>query len=68
MQMNNRVQSPSMLILPMSLVAGMAPDVLRGLCPRPCDVCKKNQIRRAMAVISREYPLEWSQITRQYGR
>ena len=57
-----------MIVNSCPLLTGMAPDVLRGLCPRPCDVCKKNQIRRAMAVISREYPLEWSQITRQYGR
>ena len=49
-------------------LAGMAPDILRGLCPRPCDECKRNKIRKAMAVISREYPLEWSEITRQYGR
>jgi len=51
-----------------SLLRRMAPDVLRGLCPRPCDECKRNKIRKAMAVISREYPLEWSEITRQYGR
>lgn len=49
-------------------LAGMAPDILRGLCPRPCDECKRNKIRKAMAVISREYPREWSDITRQYGR
>ena len=49
-------------------LAGMAPDVLRGLCPRPCDKCKRRKIRKAMALISRKYPLEWNEITRQYGR
>merc|ERR1719367_975363 len=51
-----------------ALIRRMAPDVLRGLCPHPCDECKRRKIRKAMALISRKFPLEWSEITRQYGR
>jgi hypothetical protein len=48
-------------------LSGMAPDILKGLCPRPCDECKRNQIRKAMAVISHEYPREWSEMSRQFA-
>ena len=41
---------------------GMVPDILRGLCPMPCDKCKQKQIQKVMSTIARQYPKEWSQM------
>merc|ERR1712008_471133 len=47
----------------------MAPDILRGICPPPCDECKKKQIQKVMSTIARKYPKEWSQmVQRHVGR
>merc|ERR1740129_2332812 len=47
----------------------MAPDILRGICPPPCDECKKKQIQKMMSTIARKYPKEWSQmVQRHVGR
>merc|ERR1712007_187139 len=43
----------------------MAPEVLRGRCPPPCDKCMKKQIQKAMSVISRKYPREWTEMLKQ---
>ena len=45
-----------------SLFSGMVPDILRGLCPMPCDKCQKKQIQKVMSTISRKYPKKWSQM------
>lgn len=45
----------------------IAPDVLRGGCPPPCDECKRQQIRKAMGVIQREYPREFNEIMRGFN-
>ena len=46
----------------------MAPDILRGLCPPPCDNCKKKQIQKVMSTIAKNYPREWNQMVQQVGK
>lgn len=46
----------------------MAPDVMKGLCPLPCDECKKKQIQRVMSTIARKYPRQWHEIVQELGR
>jgi len=45
----------------------MAPDILRGLCPPPCDECKKKHIHKVMSIISNEFPQEWNKLLQQFG-
>ncbi len=45
----------------------LAPDILRGVCPAPCNRCRRRHIRKAMAVMAQEYPREWSQIIKEQG-
>lgn len=45
---------------------GLAPEVLRGVCPAPCDQCKRKQIQKVMATMSQEYPYEWNQMLTQF--
>jgi len=47
---------------------GLAPDIMKGRCPPPCDRCKKEQIQKVMSKIAREYPKEWNQMVRQLGK
>ncbi len=47
--------------------AGLAPEVLRGVCPAPCDKCKRKQIQRVMATMSQEYQHEWNQMLQHFG-
>merc|ERR1712001_31565 len=51
-----------------STLKRLAPDIMRGRCPPPCDRCKKEQIQKVMSKIAREYPKEWNQMVRQLGK
>merc|ERR1711953_1322540 len=51
-----------------STLKRLAPDIMKGRCPPPCDRCKKEQIQKVMSKIAREYPKEWNQMVRQLGK
>nr|WPA71051.1 chemosensory protein protein 2 [Diaphania glauculalis] len=44
----------------------LAPLVVRGSCPQ-CTAQEIQQIRRTLAFIQRNYPLEWTRLVRHYG-
>jgi len=50
-----------------NLVKRMAPDIIRGGCPPPCDECKKKQIQKVMATLSRKYPKQFQDMLRKFG-
>jgi len=43
----------------------LAPEVLAGRCPPPCDECTQKQIRRVMAELSQRFPTEFQQMMRK---
>ncbi|XP_040580909.1 uncharacterized protein [Lepeophtheirus salmonis] len=45
----------------------LAPEIFRGRCPHPCNPCKKKQIQKIMARVSKEYPYEWAQMIKVFG-
>lgn len=45
----------------------LAPEVMKGRCPPPCDPCKQKQIQKIMATLSKEYSQEWGQILNQFN-
>ncbi len=47
------------------LILVMAPDILKGHCPSPCNQCKKAQIQKVMSNISRKYPKEWNKMIKK---
>ena len=59
---------PGEKVLLSFVFSGMAPDILRGLCPPPCDNCKKKQIQKVMSTIAKNYPREWNQMVQQVGK
>lgn len=46
----------------------LAPEVLAGRCPAPCNPCIKNQIRKVMSKLSQTYPREFQQMMQQFRR
>jgi len=50
-----------------SLVKRMAPDIIRGQCPPPCDPCKKKQIKKVMATLSSKYPKQFQTMIQRFG-
>lgn len=48
------------------LVKRMAPDILRGGCPPPCDPCKKKQIQKVMATLSRSHPKQFQTMVKKF--
>jgi len=50
------------------LIKRMAPDVIRGGCHHPCDPCKKKQIQKVMAVLSRKYPRQFQKMLQRFGK
>ena len=50
------------------LFLGMAPDIFRGNCVKPCTKCAQKQIRKVIVVLQRKYPKEFSQIVRRFGQ
>jgi len=46
----------------------LAPEVLAGRCPAPCNPCIKNQIRKVMSQLSQRYPREFQQMMAQLSR
>merc|ERR1712128_240404 len=40
----------------------LAPEVLAGRCPYPCDECTKKQIRRVMTELSQKFPGEFREM------
>ena len=45
----------------------MAPDIIRGGCPPPCDQCKKKQIQKVMATFSAKYPKQFQLMLQKFG-
>ena len=47
-------------------VSGMAPSILRGVCPsiggKGCDKCMQKQVGKAIAHMQRFYPYEFNQL------
>merc|ERR1712080_782314 len=43
----------------------LAPEVLAGRCPRPCNECTKTQIKRVMAQLSQRFPRRFQEMMRQ---
>ena len=41
---------------------------MRGICPHPCDECKKGKIQKVMSTIARKYPKQWNEMVREFGR
>jgi hypothetical protein len=50
-----------------NLVKRMAPDIIRGGCPPPCDKCKKEQIQKVMATLSQKYPKQFQIMLQKFG-
>lgn len=50
------------------MIKRLAPEVLRGLCPRPCNMCTQHSIKRIMAKVSKDYPAEWGEMLRTMSR
>jgi len=46
----------------------LAPEVLAGRCPHPCNECIKKQIRKVMAKLSQSYPREFQEMMGQLRR
>jgi len=46
----------------------LAPEVLAGRCPAPCNPCIKNQIRKVMSQLSQKYPREFQTMMQRLGR
>lgn len=49
-------------------VKRLAPDIMRGICPHPCDDCKRGKIQKVMSTIARKYPKQWNEMVREFGR
>ena len=47
---------------------GIAPDIFRGTCVKPCTKCTQKQIRKVIVVLQRNYPKEFSLIVRRYSQ
>ncbi|ODN03807.1 Ejaculatory bulb-specific protein 3 [Orchesella cincta] len=43
----------------------MAPEILRGQCPG-CSRTVHNQIRKVISHVQRNFPVEWSEVTRRF--
>merc|ERR1719468_432681 len=50
-----------------STLKRLAPDVMQGRFPPPCNECKKKQIQRVMSTIALKYPKEWNQMVQRVG-
>jgi len=46
----------------------LAPEVVAGRCPHPCNECIKKQIRKVMAELSQRYPREFQEMMGQFRR
>merc|ERR1712127_17193 len=46
----------------------LAPEVLAGRCPRPCNECTRSQIKRVMAELSQKFPREFQEMIQVLGR
>ena len=44
------------------LILVLAPEVLAGRCPHPCDECTKKQIRKVMTELSQRFPREFQEM------
>ena len=50
------------------MIKRLAPDVLKGHCPHPCNICTRRQIKRVMAEVQRNFPGQFSQMLRSFSR
>ena len=50
------------------MIKRLAPDVLKGNCPNPCNVCTRRQIKRVMAEVQRRFPRQFSEMLRSFSR
>jgi len=46
----------------------LAPEVIAGRCPPPCNPCIKSQIRKVMSQLSQKYPREFQQMMQTLSR
>ena len=51
-----------------AFISGLAPDIMRGICPHPCDDCKRGKIQKVMSTIAKKYPKQWNEMVREFGR
>jgi hypothetical protein len=49
-------------------IAVLAPEVLAGRCPPPCDACTKEQIKKVMAELSQRFPNEFNEMIQKLAR
>lgn len=40
----------------------LAPEVLAGRCPRPCNECTRAQIQKVMTELSQKFPREFQEM------
>ena len=50
------------------MIKRLAPDVLKGHCPHPCNMCTRRQIKRVMAEVQRRFPSQFSEMLRSFSR
>ena len=50
------------------MIKRLAPDVLKGHCPHPCNICTRRQIKRVMAEVQRRFPRQFSEMLRSFSR
>ena len=50
------------------MIKRLAPDVLKGHCPHPCNICTRRQIKRVMAEVQRRFPGQFSEMLRSFSR
>jgi len=50
------------------MIKRLAPDVLKGHCPNPCNICTRRQIKRVMAEVQRRFPRKFSEMLRSFSR
>merc|ERR1711860_88774 len=44
----------------------VAPDIMRGVCPRPCSRCTRKQVSKAILFMQRNYPAQFSKLTHRF--
>ena len=48
------------------IITGMAPDVFRGNCIRPCTKCTQKQIRKVIVLLQQKYPKEFAAVLHKF--
>ena len=48
------------------LFSGLAPDVFRGNCIKPCTKCTQKQIRKVIVLLQQNFPREFSAVLHKF--